>query len=157
MAKCFISGWGQQTMDQNQTEVKDILQWAKVSTVKHLFCKAAYWKKLNDHQLCAGNTDSEHKNSCLGDSGGPLTCESRGKVLLVGIDSYGYKYDCASYFQIPDVFTKVSSFSEWIEENMDPNCSRRESLSTHMLLQITLLFVLVHPDPVYYFRLLKSS
>ena len=79
---------------------------------------------MNINQVCAGNTDSEHKNPCRGDSGGPLTCESRGKVLLVGIDSYGLATDCADPLNIPNVFTKVLKFTKWIQENKDLNSNK---------------------------------
>lgn len=106
--------------DKKSLERKDILQWAKVSAYTYRACKAK-WHYLNINQVCAGNTDSQHKNMCSGDSGGPLTCESRGKVLLVGVMSYGRANDCADPLNMPSVFTKVLKFTKWIQENMDLN------------------------------------
>ena len=51
-----------------------------------------------------------------GDSGGPLFCENdNGDYVLQGIVSWGMR-PCAQE-QYPSVFTRVSYFRDWIEEN----------------------------------------
>ena len=51
-----------------------------------------------------------------GDSGGPLVCENGdGDLVLHGIVSWGMR-PCAQE-QYPSVFTRVSYFRDWIEEN----------------------------------------
>jgi len=62
--------------------------------------------------ICAGNV-SAPETACNGDSGGPLMCKnSAGKYVLQGIVSWGDQ-KCRPEFY--GVFTKVSSFIEWID------------------------------------------
>lgn len=51
-----------------------------------------------------------HLVGCYGDSGGPLAVDGE----LVGIVSMGKP--CAK--GVPDIFTRVSYFLEWIDEHM---------------------------------------
>ncbi|KAL1234314.1 Transmembrane protease serine [Trichinella spiralis] len=51
---------------------------------------------------------------CDGDSGGPLTCERNGKLVVFGISS-GHTGLCGQYGK-PGIFTKVSSFLDWIKK-----------------------------------------
>ena len=51
-----------------------------------------------------------------GDSGGPLVCSNEdGDLILQGIVSWGMK-PCAQE-QYPNVYTRVSYYRDWIEEN----------------------------------------
>ncbi len=58
---------------------------------------------------------------CFGDSGGPLTVRGNfGKIVQVGVTSFGAESffvggRCA-FRWIPDVFTRVAGYKEWIEE-----------------------------------------
>lgn len=54
----------------------------------------------------------QHKQ---GDSGGPLVNLARNKLL--GIVSFGFSY-CGGYTGVPDGFTRVSNFTEWINERI---------------------------------------
>lgn len=74
-----------------------------------------YSRKLaiGDHQLCVGGVEGE--DSCNGDSGGPLMRIKNGfppKWYLIGIVSFGAD-KCGSK-DYPAIYTKVSSFREWI-------------------------------------------
>ena len=57
--------------------------------------------------LCAGE---EGKDSCKGDSGGPLTCDG----YHCGVVSWGYGCALAAY---PGVYTQTSYFVDWIIDN----------------------------------------
>ncbi|KAL9916825.1 trypsin 5G1-like isoform 1-T5 [Glossina fuscipes fuscipes] len=70
---------------------------------------------LADTHLCAG--DPEHsRDTCQGDSGGPLVMDT-GK-FIVGITSFGF--GCAG--AAPSIYTRVSSYIDWIEEVIWPDC-----------------------------------
>jgi secreted trypsin-like serine protease len=65
-------------------------------------------------QLCAGDKTDSGKDTCSGDSGGPLTINKdyRCVFYLVGLTSFGARL--CSYGQ-PAVYTKVFSYNSWIE------------------------------------------
>lgn len=66
-----------------------------------------------DHQLCLAHTDRRHHAS-IGNSGSPAQIKLDPKdcfAYIVGISSY--EFGAAG---IPDIYTRVASFVEWIEE-----------------------------------------
>lgn len=64
-------------------------------------------------QFCAG--DLKHaKDSCMGDSGGPIMKFVNGAWYLVGLVSYGYN-DCRG----TGVYTNSSALYNWIENKKD--------------------------------------
>ncbi|XP_023954912.1 CLIP domain-containing serine protease B4 [Bicyclus anynana] len=71
-----------------------------------------------DKSICAGEYK---KDSCSGDSGGPMMIEEdyEGSFRLVqyGIVSYGPR-QCGSTF--PGVYTDVTKFVKWILDNIEP-------------------------------------
>ena len=71
---------------------------------------------IKDYQIC---TEELPKAACHGDSGGPLVVRNQyGKYSLLGLVSFGTTPGkCA---RSPDVYTRVSYFSEWIEKNKAP-------------------------------------
>ncbi|GMH36877.1 hypothetical protein BSKO_04750 [Bryopsis sp. KO-2023] len=99
-----------------------ILQFAdQLEYVTNKNCKLTV--PIEDSMICAY---SALQSACQGDSGGPLVIpDSKGGVsiiegnpdfdLLVGIVSFG-PATCAS--TAPDVYTRVSSFREWIDKKM---------------------------------------
>ena len=68
-------------------------------------------KPIVDHVLCAGTGD---KNTCRGDSGGPLMCGIDGEPVLVGIVSFSAGL-CGKSIHTgqaaPTVFTKIADDS----------------------------------------------
>ncbi|CAF4868801.1 unnamed protein product [Pieris macdunnoughi] len=76
--------------------------------------------RIYDSQLCAGGV--RDKDSCGGDSGGPLMypgrTNSRGGVRYVqhGIVSYGSKRCGIGGY--PGVYTRISYYMEWILDNL---------------------------------------
>ena len=89
-------------------------------------CKAVYESLqvpdfvVGDTEICAtGPTGG--KDSCFGDSGGPLIVADKGNdkgYTQVGIVSWGPQ--CGNPL-FPGVYTRVSSFSDWIEKNLQGN------------------------------------
>lgn len=63
-------------------------------------------------QICAGDIKNR-KDSCSGDSGGPLMKNHNGLWNLIGIVSYG-DGGCFGY----GVYTKVNEYFDWILKNM---------------------------------------
>ncbi|XP_064649984.1 transmembrane protease serine 9-like [Lineus longissimus] len=58
------------------------------------------------------------RNVCSGDAGGPLACKRPdGRLVVDGIVSYGIGCNTPPPSQSPTIFTRVSSFLRWIEQN----------------------------------------
>ncbi|XP_044314768.1 phenoloxidase-activating factor 1-like [Drosophila rhopaloa] len=70
----------------------------------------------NKSQLCVGST--KHKDTCNGDSGGPLLISYYGKncrYQVMGIISLGLSCDTPN---IPSIFTRVHFYRHWIKKEM---------------------------------------
>lgn len=118
-----VAGWGRtETAGQSNVKLK-----AQVGGVALEPCNKVYEKysvTLQDTQLCAGG--ERGIDSCSGDSGGPLMATAAiptGPYRLpyfycAGIVSFGPS-PCAQEGW-PGVYTKVSSYVDWIERNVLP-------------------------------------
>lgn len=94
----------------------------KIPIVSPKTCGDVYTRfnvKLGKGQLCAGGEGK--KDSCIGDSGGPLMIPliipKIGPVwFCTGIVSIGPQ-PCAQA-NIPGIYTKVTDYYDWIVENI---------------------------------------
>ena len=82
-------------------------------------CEEAYVKGTNNFTssfVCAGSPEGI-VNSCIGDSGGPLSCRRPGetKKSLYGIVSFG---NTCKPFLAPDALTRVTKYLRWIYDKM---------------------------------------
>ncbi|KAF9805882.1 hypothetical protein SFRURICE_013858 [Spodoptera frugiperda] len=95
---CLVSGYGAvTTVNYNISADLRIVCVPIVSTNE---CKKYFGKFLQTYQLCAGR---QGKDSCWGDSGGPITY----KGYLVGVVSFGGPQCGWS----PGVYTRISSYT----------------------------------------------
>lgn len=71
---------------------------------------------IESQQICAGSYNEE-KDSCEGDSGGPLQIyhDIYCMYKIMGVTSFGK--GCATVIGIPGVYTRVSNYIDWIESN----------------------------------------
>ncbi|XP_034833573.1 plasminogen-like [Maniola hyperantus] len=76
------------------------------------------WCGIQEHQICAGKL-AGGVDACQGDSGGPLQVKinlpesGEGSMhFVIGVTSFGI--GCARP-NLPGVYTRVSSFVDWIE------------------------------------------
>jgi secreted trypsin-like serine protease len=86
-------------------------------------CGRVYQEKrrvIGDGQLCAGGV--EGKDSCSGDSGGPLMSpgissrDGRARYYLAGVVSYGP--DPCGKKGWPGVYTRVARYTDWILDQL---------------------------------------
>ncbi|XP_045128339.1 venom protease-like [Portunus trituberculatus] len=116
--KLIIVGWGK--TDYETSSYTDVPFDAIVPVVDREQCAQSYKRAGNrrvkpvvdERHLCAGNGT---KDSCSGDSGGPLHHVSLndGRFYIVGIVSFGFECASADY---PGVYTRVTTFLDWIME-----------------------------------------
>lgn len=95
----------------------DTLQWGKVKVMDNEECRQEE-KYFYNGLLCA---KTEYKQStCSGDSGGPLVYyQQDGKLIQIGIVSFGDNRDKYCPLVVMNLFTRVSFFVEWIHKNIE--------------------------------------
>lgn len=120
----FVAGWGR---TQEGGSSATVLQELQLPILKNTDCQTRYKavnklisnKQFDTAVLCAGVLTGG-KDSCQGDSGGPLMLPQR-----VGLISYYYQVGIVSYgigcarADIPGVYTRVTSFVDWIQEQIN--------------------------------------
>ena len=85
----------------------------------HHNCTKKYSKlkvpmKIIDKQLCAGG--QRNKDSCAGDSGGPLMLVVNGtRWFAAGVVSYGRRCGKEGW---PAIYTNIMSYNDWIKNTM---------------------------------------
>ncbi len=106
-----VAGWGETGQYFKPMSSAHVLQKVDVPLVAKEVCEQTYTDLLTDRMICAGLT-SGGKDSCYGDSGGPLTMkDTNGVSKLIGVVSWGE--GCAQ----PDkygVYGKVNAVLDWI-------------------------------------------
>ncbi|XP_037777552.1 proclotting enzyme-like [Penaeus monodon] len=112
-AVATATGWGTLSFYGEEAQV---LQAVDLNVWSNAMCSSAWSKKymtIATTQVCAL---ASGKDTCSGDSGGPLAVQVDGKYVLLGITSYGH--GCATP-GVPGVYTRVSSFIPWIEGHIE--------------------------------------
>ena len=89
--KCAATGWG--VTDKFATQIPDELNEVGVKIIEKDICEnihSDYKNQLSPEMVCAGYKEGG-KDACLGDSGGPLACQTgpNGPWMLYGITSWG--------------------------------------------------------------------
>ncbi|XP_076175605.1 chymotrypsin-2-like [Ptiloglossa arizonensis] len=120
-----VTGWGR--LYYNGT-VSNELQELNLTVISLEQCKL-YFQTVTERQVCTLTKSSE--GVCNGDSGGPLVVNG----FQIGIVSYGFP--CA--FGVPDVYTRVYSYIDWINNNIKSSCV---SLSVNIALLLVMLTLL---------------
>ncbi|XP_041971596.1 phenoloxidase-activating enzyme-like isoform X1 [Aricia agestis] len=103
-----VAGWGEDALNPESDVKKDL----KIPYVPLEKCRSLHSRTLVDNQLCAGGETD--KDTCVGDSGGPLMYSSNNTYYLVGIVSYGSVH-CGTKGQ-PGIYTNVHNYLKWISD-----------------------------------------
>lgn len=101
-AQLVLSGWG---LTSYPGSIPDRLQYAYLMSISTQDCSNSWQTQISNSQICTFTHVGQ--GACQGDSGGPLAYGGQ----LAGIVSFGQP--CA--VGAPDVFTRVSSFVNWIQ------------------------------------------
>ncbi|CAB3243507.1 unnamed protein product [Arctia plantaginis] len=110
---CVILGWGKKRpTDIHGTRV---LHEAQVSTIQQGVCRRSYWQyAITDNMVCAGRG---RRDSCAGDSGGPLLCKDRNmRYYLQGITSFG---DGCGKRGKYGIYTRTAGYVTWMRDVMN--------------------------------------
>ncbi|XP_053412631.1 testisin-like [Nycticebus coucang] len=115
---CWVTGWGK--IEENTFLPSPYtLQEVEVAIINstmchHLFRKRAFRLNIFGDMVCAGDPQGG-KDSCFGDSGGPLACQKNGLWYQVGIVSWG---EGCGRPNRPGVYTNVTYHFRWIQRLM---------------------------------------
>jgi len=127
-----VAGWGSAELGG---PLSNVLQSADLKLLSNLKCEnfyldPSYDSIIDDSMICAISCPeilplglgrgrayevcvNQDKDSCRGDSGGPLFVQQGGVDIIVGIVSWG---DGCKNERVAGVYARVSSFKSWIEE-----------------------------------------
>ena len=117
-----VTGWGLTAQEQDApghrtasgapNRASPKLKQVGLKTLPDARCEAVgkYTGKLDRTTICAGSADGV-KDSCAGDSGGPMTRSQGSEMVLVGLVSWGV--GCALP-GTPAIYTRVSALTSWI-------------------------------------------
>ena len=123
-----VTGWGQ---TGNSGASSSVLMEVSVPLVDQSTCETVYneiGEQVTMNMICAGDKQGG-KDSCRGDSGGPLIVDAgNGSWKQVGIVSWGY-YPCAQA-DFYGVYTRVANYSSWISVNLGENTNTPEPTAT---------------------------
>ncbi|XP_066157983.1 venom protease-like [Euwallacea fornicatus] len=114
----IVAGWGTTEEDL----FSSVLLKASIPVLPERTCSEIYQRYLpvTSDQICAGGYKG--RDSCAGDSGGPLMytglIEGSPRYIQYGIVSYGPR-KCGSEGK-PGVYTRVKSYLLWILDNIGP-------------------------------------
>ncbi len=101
----WVTGWGLTSVVPEISPV--ILQKVQLPLVS-IQTASAVWSSIPAYTLMAGYRDG-NKETCSGDSGGPMVVPVAGEYKIAGIVSWGNS-TCSTY----SGFTQVSAFESWI-------------------------------------------
>ncbi|XP_063176330.1 granzyme A [Chroicocephalus ridibundus] len=112
---CSVAGWGQ-THNQPKT-LSDTLREVNVTVISRQICNDnKHYKNqpvITDNMICAGAKNGG-KDSCNGDSGGPLIC----KNMMRGITAFGKKNKCGTV-DGPGIYTRLTKqYLHWIRKTI---------------------------------------
>ncbi|XP_034104281.1 serine protease grass-like isoform X2 [Drosophila albomicans] len=103
-----VTGWGK----TENTDFSDVPMETGVNRVDHSICQNSYHREISSTQICTGSVG---KDSCNGDSGGPLSyvayLNDYQRFVQYGVVSFGSQ-TCGDGH--PGVYTNVGSYIRWI-------------------------------------------
>ncbi|XP_017868664.1 PREDICTED: trypsin 3A1 [Drosophila arizonae] len=116
LAQLFVSGWGSTKVEQMATS--PLLHYTVIVQMNRDSCARNYFgaATITSTMFCAGSKSGKgDRDSCVGDSGGPLITHVDGRFKLLGIVSWGL--GCANA-QYPGVYTYVPAYMNWIYQTV---------------------------------------
>uniref|UniRef100_K7G648 Peptidase S1 domain-containing protein n=1 Tax=Pelodiscus sinensis TaxID=13735 RepID=K7G648_PELSI len=103
---CSVAGWGR-TIANDSSSGANALREVDVEVLEDDEC-SKYAKSDPATMLCAGHPE-KCRDSAKGDSGGPLVCDGKAQGIVSRASEEGTP---------PNVYTRVSAFLSWIQDEM---------------------------------------
>nr|XP_039261875.1 hyaluronan-binding protein 2-like [Styela clava] len=124
--KCFAPGWGIANREDIPIEKSSAsLQHAGLRILPRDVCaqgykNSPYYRAVTDNVICSGLL-SGNKDTCLGDSGGPLACQRKASCdwYIAGVTSFG-AVECGSK-NVPTGFMDIVHYEAWIKQTIYKN------------------------------------
>ncbi len=108
-----VIGWGQ--ISENGPATAQLRE-TDVPIVDHATCNAAYNGQIDEQSMVCAGSPSGDRDSCYGDSGGPLFVQRDSAFVQAGVVSFGEACGLAG---VPGVYARVSSYHDWIAAYAD--------------------------------------
>lgn len=105
---CTVTGFG--SVKEGELQAKT-LRKANVEIVNNVRCARRYGPTVLNQTVCAGRARGG-EDQCRGDSGGPLVCQMKETFFLTGVVKGSIGCGLPG---TPAVYTKVSSYMDWIQ------------------------------------------
>lgn len=106
-----VIGWGYNAEGGSLSEQIQMVDSRSVTKAECAKRYARIGAELSDTMVCAGDIYNGGKDSCNGDSGGPILVKGE----QVGLVSWGVGCGRADY---PGVYTSVPKLRPWIEQKL---------------------------------------
>ncbi|XP_019752170.1 serine protease 57-like isoform X1 [Hippocampus comes] len=111
-SRCITAGWGD--IGDNNT-LPNTLQEVNVTLLSLRACRRRWGRVPIVSTMVCGTGSRFFQGFCSGDSGGPLICNGE----AAGVVSFSGRR-CGNP-RTPDVYTRVSSFTDWISSVLNSN------------------------------------
>lgn len=108
-----VTGWGSQS-EHNHSNYSSVLRYIEVPVAPRNDCINAMRNGVSENMLCAG-IKGDRRDSCEGDSGGPMVTQFKNTWFLVGLVSWGEGCGNPENFGI---YIKVSPYLDWIYQHI---------------------------------------
>ncbi|XP_060097920.1 vitamin K-dependent protein C [Heteronotia binoei] len=108
-----VTGWGTQS-GNSATNYSSVLNYIEIPVAPRNACVHTMRNPVSENMLCGGIL-GDKRDSCHGDSGGPMVTQFKNTWFLVGLVSWGEGCGKLDNFGI---YTKVSPYLEWIDQQI---------------------------------------
>ncbi len=121
-SSAVVTGWGVRFPSEPNDRPSE-LEEVELAIISNEECGITNNKPMTENMLCAGFAEGG-RDSCFGDSGGPLMAWQTGEYRVVGVVSFGVvssdtiHYECA----LPGtygVYARVARYQSWIASYTD--------------------------------------
>ena len=112
----MVIGWGAIENEKILAPEVNVLKQVRLPLVSNEICHAAGGINITNKHICAGIFIGG-KDSCKGDSGGPLFVQYGNKWVQIGIVSTGTSDTCANQGHY-GVYTRLSEYNNFIKQHV---------------------------------------